>query len=75
VDRSLESYLREFAQIKGWGFRVVSRREAQEDKKQQRRQDQAEIAAGKTTPQKVTIRNSGGLGGRMVIRDKSPAYR
>ena len=72
---SIETYLREFAQLNGMSVERVSTVQAQQDKMADRRRDRDDIASGQFSASEIGRRNSAGLTGTVVVKDKSPAYR
>jgi len=76
VQESLETYIRDFAKLKGMTVRKVPWAQAQRDKARDRRRDQREIARGLATHQEVNLRNAGGFGcGRLIVINDCGAYR
>jgi hypothetical protein len=75
MQESMSDLLVRYAQQTGMTVRRVPWAEAQRDKEESRRRDQADIAAGRATPEEVTVRNSGGMANRqLVVIDDSRAY-
>lgn len=75
MQETMTDLLIRYAKEIGMSVRRVPREEAQKDKEESRRRDQKDIAAGRVTPEQVTVRNSGGLAAmRMLVTDKSGAY-
>ena len=75
MQESLTDLLMRYGREQGMTVRRVPWEEAQKDKEASRRRDREAIAAGRETPEQVTIRNSGGLAGmQMVVVDKAGAY-
>jgi hypothetical protein len=75
MQESLTDLLMRYGREQGMMVRRVPWEEAQRDKEASRRRDREDIAAGRVTPEQVTVRNSGGLAGRqMVVIDKAGAY-
>ena len=75
MQENLETYIRDFAKLKGITVRKVPWAQAQRAKVRDRRRDERDISSGRATPQEVNLRNAGGFGcGRLVVINDSGAY-